>query len=357
MGEKLAEEYESALRRYLRQEGEEPLFTVSEIAKKLIKDHAGPDVLMDIHANALSAVIRDEGTAEAATVMASANTLLLHAMMVFAMTYHSLFSQVKSDKKKLEQAYAELEKAHARLRDLDRLKLIFIASMSHELRTPLNSIIGFSSILLDEWTGGLSPEQKANLGIVLRAGRHLLSIVNDVIDVSKVESGMIEPMIEEFDLNDLIDEAVLFVSKDILGKGLEIKVEAMRKALHTDRRRLLQSVLNLLSNAVKFTEKGVISISAYGSSEGDSVSISITDTGVGIRAEDIPRLFEPFCRLDSSVKAPGTGLGLYLTRKIVTEILGGEVDCQSGFGQGSRFTITIPVDIRARSFTMKGRSL
>ena len=253
----------------------------------------------------------------------------------------------------LNQKTAELEDANAGLQELERLKSMFIASMSHELRTPLNSIIGFSSILLNEWLGPVNPEQKENLATILRSGKHLLNLINDVIDVSKIEAGKIECRLEEFDLYDLMSEAVQYVEKDIREKGLDLRLRLQHQTVCTERRRLLQCTINLLSNALKFTEQGGITVetsreidATMGPSrlEGMLVSIAVHDTGIGIAAEDIPRLFQPFVRLDSPIKTtvPGTGLGLYLTRKLVEEVLRGNILCLSMVGVGSTFTIRIP---------------
>lgn len=257
----------------------------------------------------------------------------------------------------LSQKTDELEKANAKLQDLDRLKSMFIASMSHELRTPLNSIIGFSSIIHDEWLGPVNPEQKENLDTIKRSGKHLLSLINDVIDVSKIEAGRIETRLEEFDLYDLLTEAVQYVEKDLSDKGLELHLDIHHHTIYTDKRRLLQCVINLLSNAVKFTERGKITLLStvadieQGSggqrpslSASEQIDISVADSGIGIATEDIPRLFQPFERLESSLKstAPGTGLGLYLTRKLVVEVLRGDIICKSDAGIGSTFTLRIP---------------
>ena len=246
---------------------------------------------------------------------------------------------------------AELELANAKLKEVDRLKSMFIASMSHELRTPLNSIIGFSSILHDEWTGTVNAKQKENLAIILRNGNHLLSLINDVIDVSKVEAGRIELVAEEFDLHELIDEAVTVIKKDLEAKGLALQVAAVHQQMHTDRRLLLQCVLNLLSNAIKYTPQGEVSVSvnitsAAGSSKDRAFAeICVTDTGLGISETDMAKMFQPFVRLVSPLQAtiPGTGLGLYLTRKLVVETLKGDLQLTSEFGKGSKFTLRIPV--------------
>jgi len=250
----------------------------------------------------------------------------------------------------------ELEEANSRLMELDQLKSMFIASMSHELRTPLNSIIGFSSILHDEWLGPVNPEQKENLSTIQRSGKHLLSLINDVIDVSKIEAGRIEARFEEFDLYELLTEAIQYVDKDLRDKRLELHLNIDHHQLCTDRRRLLQCVINLLTNAVKFTEQGSVmvsvSVSGVESSDGHKRSgvpcprilIAVEDSGIGISEEDLPRLFKPFVRLDSPLKitSPGTGLGLYLTRKLVEEVLHGDILCTSTLGKGSTFTLSIP---------------
>ncbi len=246
----------------------------------------------------------------------------------------------------------EIETANRKLQELDRLKSMFIASMSHELRTPLNSIIGFSSILLNEWVGHVTEEQRENLAIILRSGKHLLSLINDVIDVSKVEAGIVESRTEDFDLYDVVSEAVSSLEKEAKDKGLDLRVEAVHLEMHTDRKRLLQCLLNLLSNAAKFTEKGSITLRTLsgqtlrGRSE-EMLAIAVEDTGIGIADDDIPKLFRPFVRLESPLKmtVPGTGLGLYLTKKLVTEVLKGEILCERGSAAGSRFVVRIPVRI------------
>lgn len=247
---------------------------------------------------------------------------------------------------KIKERTAELTEANAKLKELDRLKSMFIASMSHELRTPLNSVIGFSSIILNEWMGPLNKEQKQNLSSVLRSGKHLLALINDVIDVSKIEAGMIDINIEDFDLDPVIQEAVNVLKHEIQDKKLKLKVESIHQIMHTDKRRLLQAVMNLISNAVKFTEKGSVSVKSTFVTP-SFIEISVEDTGIGIKEEDIPRLFSAFTRLDSHLKSTvsGTGLGLYLTKKLVQDILKGGIMVESKEGKGSRFTIRIPVTL------------
>ena len=235
----------------------------------------------------------------------------------------------------------ELEAANLRLKELDRLKSMFIATMSHELRTPLNSIIGFSSILLDEWLGPLNPEQKLNQASILRNGKHLLELINDVIDISKLEAGMIESNSREFDLDQMIDEATTVFAAEAKAKGIALSVSRSGLRPTTDRRRLLQCLINLIGNAVKFTDHGSIQVQVDTIPEG-RLSIKVQDTGIGISLEDQGRLFTPFTRMVPANKYPGTGLGLYLSRKLAVEVLGGELSMHGNIGQGSTFTLTIP---------------
>lgn len=246
---------------------------------------------------------------------------------------------------RVRERTAELERANIRLKELDRMKSMFIASMSHEIRTPLNSVIGYSRILGNEWTGPLNEEQKENLATILRSGKHLLSLLNDVIDVSTIEAGKIEPSYVDFDVFVLVWEAVNIFKSEIKKKDIELKVETIHRVLHSDKKRLLQCLLNLISNAVKFTEKGTISICAEIPDGGDNLKISVADTGIGIMEGDLGKLFCPFVRLDSPLKAtvPGTGLGLYLSRKLAHEVLQGEISVISATGVGSRFVLTVPI--------------
>ncbi len=242
----------------------------------------------------------------------------------------------------------DMQHANDKLQELDRLKSMFIASMSHELRTPLNSVIGFSAILKDEWLGPLNEEQKTNLETILRSGKHLLSLINDVIDISKIEAGTIEPEITEFDLDEVIQEAASPLKSEAEGKGLEFKLESFPQLILSDRRRLLQVLLNLLSNAVKFTEQGSVLLTVRFLAEPEKIEIRVTDTGIGISPEDMGKLFKPFSRLHDAGRSeyPGTGLGLYLCQKIVDEILDGTIKVESIVGRGSAFYVTIPLRVK-----------
>jgi signal transduction histidine kinase len=243
-----------------------------------------------------------------------------------------------------KEAEMELAEANSKLQELDRMKSMFIASMSHELRTPLNSILGFTGLILQGISGKIDGEAKDDLHIVYDAAKHLLSLINDVIDISKIEAARFEVYFEDVQVDELLKEAVTITSKEAEEKGLEVKMD-VPDGLHliSDKKRLLQCVLNLMSNAVKFTEKGSIALRAV--KKADVLEISVRDTGIGIKKEDIAKLFHSFVRLDSPLKSVtmGTGLGLYLTHKIVNGAFNGDIRVESKYGRGSTFTLIIPV--------------
>lgn len=239
---------------------------------------------------------------------------------------------------------AELMAANEKLKELDRLKSEFLATMSHELRTPLNSIIGFTGIIKAGMAGPVNAEQKRQLEMVYGSAGHLLHLINDLLDVSRIESGRVDMDITGFDALGVMEEVAALLQPPIRAKGLSLVIAAPVRPLmlRTDRKRLFQIVLNLASNAVKFTERGNVMIEAV---IGDGLlRVSVVDTGVGIRRESIGMLFEAFRQVDGSARRvyEGTGLGLYLCRKLVT-LLGGEIGVESEFGRGSRFSFHIPV--------------
>jgi signal transduction histidine kinase len=243
----------------------------------------------------------------------------------------------------VSRAKTELEAANERLKDLDRLKSLFIASMSHELRTPLNSIIGFSGILLQGLPGPLNDEQKKQLGMVKGSSQHLLDLITDIIDLSKIEAGKIEISAAEFDLMKVIGEVAASFGPAAGRKGIALSLDGPETLdMKSDPRRLRQVLVNLVGNAVKFTEHGEVRVAV--AEEQGTVRIRVQDTGPGIRAEDLNRLFQFFSQITSAdmAKHEGTGLGLYLSKKLV-KLLGGEVTAQSEFGRGSVFTMTLPL--------------
>jgi PAS domain S-box-containing protein len=250
---------------------------------------------------------------------------------------------------KVEERTQELVQANNKLKELDRLKSMFIASVSHELRTPLNSIIGFSGMMIQEAFGALNDKYKDYVTRINHSGRHLLALITDIIDISKIESGRIDIVVSEFLLDEVVAEAMEAIRQQAEQKGLKIDIDVPGDlSVQTDRRRLLQCLINFLSNAVKYSEQGKIEVIAEQNAE--QTILSVKDTGIGIKEHDMPKLFEAFERFDSHlrVKAGGTGLGLYLTKKIATELLNGEVGAQSSPGSGSIFWVKIPNELVAQ---------
>ena len=255
---------------------------------------------------------------------------------------------------KVEERTSELVTANEKLKELDRLKSMFIASVSHELRTPLNSIIGFSSMMMRQSFGTLNAKYKDYSSRINKSGQHLLALITDIIDLSKIESGRIDVESSKFLLEDLLDQAVNEVKNQAAGKNLSVNVETPKNiSLYTDRRRLLQCLLNFLSNAVKYTETGGINILVVDDS--NDVQLMVIDTGIGIGSDDRPKIFQAFERIDSHlrIKAGGTGLGLYLTQRIAEDLLKGRVGFKSELGIGSTFWIKFPKTLLTQKVTDK----
>lgn len=235
-------------------------------------------------------------------------------------------------------------KEHAEL--ADRLKSAFLATMSHELRTPLNSIIGFTGIILQGLAGPLNAEQTKQLEMVRNSARHLLALINDVLDISKIEAGQIEIAPAPFDLPEAIEKVLHLVAPLAEKKQLPLlrQVGPGVARITSDRRRVEQVLLNLLSNAIKFTEQGSVTLAVE--NVAGAIRISVADTGMGIKAEDLPKLFQPFRQLDGGLtrQHEGTGLGLAICKRLV-ERLGGAISVASQWGAGSTFQFTLPLDL------------
>ncbi len=239
---------------------------------------------------------------------------------------------------------AELEIAKKRAEEADRIKSAFLATMSHELRTPLNSIIGFTGILLQGLAGPLNEEQTKQLRMVQTSARHLLNLINDVLDISKIESGQLEIGHELVDMRQVIEKVVQSVTPMAEKKGLALKVDIAPEVgeIISDRRRVEQIFLNLLNNAIKFTDQGEVRVESRVSE--NLVVTSVSDTGIGINPEDMDKLFTPFYQIDTGLtrQYEGTGLGLSICKRLV-ELLGGEIWVESeGKGRGSTFRFTLP---------------
>ncbi len=252
--------------------------------------------------------------------------------------------ELKKYAEQLEAQAGELAQAKETAESTDRLKSTFLASMSHELRTPLNSIIGFTGVILQGMAGDVNEEQRKQLIMVENSASHLLSLINDVLDISKVEAGKVELSLEEFRLDDIAGEVVETLSPAANEKGLELVTEVPGGVmLFSDRRRMKQALMNLVGNAVKFTDQGNVTIAARVPGD-ENLEIRVTDTGIGINKEHMDKLFQPFPQIDVSLnkRHEGTGLGLHLTKKLVN-LLGGDISAKSEYGRGSEFTFTMPL--------------
>jgi PAS domain S-box-containing protein len=250
---------------------------------------------------------------------------------------------------RVRERTAELVRANERLEELDRLKSQFLATMSHELRTPLNSIIGFSGILRQGFAGPVNDEQKKQLGLVFGSAKHLLSLINDLLDLSRIEAGKVELAQEPFNFVEVIDEVIQNLMPLAGQKNLNLAADLPGPVIEVvgDRRRSFQVLLNLANNAVKFTDRGQVTISAR--TEGDKLQVCVADTGIGIKPEQMGMLFEAFRQLDATAKRmyEGTGLGLHLCRKLLA-LMHGDIGVESEFGKGSRFSFTLPRQVDGR---------
>jgi PAS domain S-box-containing protein len=255
-----------------------------------------------------------------------------------------------TERKKAEQAIArkseELILANAALEKAARLKDEFLAGMSHELRTPLTGVISLSEALLEEVYGPLNEKQQKALKTVGESGQHLLELINDVLDLSKVEAGQLTLQIEKCSVSDICHGSLQLIKGMANKKKQKVVFDMSPASVSTeaDPRRLKQIIVNLLSNAVKFTpDGGEIGLHVEGDMDSQLLRFTVSDTGIGIEPDDLPKLFMPFVQLDSSLSRQysGTGLGLSLVRSM-TELHGGKVSVESEVGKGSRFTVTLP---------------
>jgi len=232
----------------------------------------------------------------------------------------------------------------------NRLKSEFLANMSHELRTPLNSIIGFSEFLVDERAGPVNTKQKEYLNDVLNSGRHLLQLINDVLDLSKIEAGRMDVFPEALTLSKIIDEVCSTIDPLARKKGISIthSISSVPESISLDQQKLRQVLYNLLSNAVKFTNDGGRVEIIVNADDGDRLQMQVKDTGIGIKPEDFNKLFIEFQQLGSAPERhhQGTGLGLALTKKIV-ELQNGSIGVESTVGEGSVFTVVLPITARS----------
>lgn len=251
---------------------------------------------------------------------------------------------LKERTNELEEKTIQLQKLKVEAEKANQMKSIFLASMSHELRTPLNSIVGFTGIVLQGMAGELNAEQKKQLEMSYGSAKHLLSLINDLLDIGKIESGELEPDIEEFNIAEVgieIRDSLMHKAEE---KGLEFICDIPDINISSDKRRVEQILLNLVNNALKFTEEGKVEVKVV--KKDGNIEVIVRDTGIGIKKKDFHKLFQPFAQLEYTiVEESGTGLGLYLSKNLV-QLLKGRIQMESEYRKGSTFTFILPIEHR-----------
>jgi len=239
----------------------------------------------------------------------------------------------------LRRQAIELEQASA-------LKSQFLANMSHEFRTPLNAMLGYASMLQQEVAGPIEPGVRRQLGRIESNGRHLLTIINEILDISRIEAGRMPLQLSTFRLADLVSEVKAELEPIIMRSKLSIVLDLPKdlKPITSDRQKVKQILLNLLSNALKFTHHGSVTMTARRNTNDRTMTLSVSDTGIGIAPLDQDKIFEDFRQLDNSPTRAygGTGLGLSICRRLA-QMIDGRITLQSEVGKGSTFTLTLPL--------------
>ena len=256
---------------------------------------------------------------------------------------HTQSEQLQQQTSELRAQAVELEEQRAQVEESDRLKSEFLSNMSHELRTPLNSVMALSQLMISRGPGKNPVQDSEYLRIIERNGRHLLNLINDILDLSKIESGRMDVHLTELNPANIIIESIEMIRPLATDKGLMINAKSLECPLiHSDKEKVSQILVNILTNAVKFTEHGEIGIRVK--SSGDTVAIAVSDTGIGIKQSDLSYIFDEFRQVDGSTtrKYEGTGLGLAICQKLA-HLLGGNICVESIVGHGSIFTLNLPV--------------
>jgi signal transduction histidine kinase len=271
--------------------------------------------------------------------------VLIAKVNVFVNLFY-LQRKLKLQTEELQRHSAEITRQNIALERASKSKTEFLANMSHELRTPLNAIIGFTGTLLMKLAGPLTADQDKQLKIVKSSARHLLSLINDLLDVAKIEAGKLDLNIEQVNCNSVLHELTETMRPMAVMKGLQFKVEQVNEDafIQTDRRILVQILINLINNAIKFTLNGEVAIRLSQRDENGTLvtEVTVKDTGIGIKPEDQTRIFEAFMQADttSTRRFEGTGLGLHLSRKLA-DLIGGCITLQSEYGKGSTFSLVL----------------
>jgi signal transduction histidine kinase len=273
------------------------------------------------------------------------------AVLLLAMLGAAFYVMARSELRD-QESMARLQHGKEMAEDANRTKSTFLANMSHELRTPLNAILGYSEMLMEEAEDLGQEESVPDLKRIHGAGKHLLALINDILDLSKIEAGKMELYLEEFDLSGVIDEIAATVDTLVKRRGnvLEVERGAELGTIYADMTKVRQSFFNLISNAAKFTENGTITLSVRRGREadGDWVTLAVADTGIGIAEGKLAKVFEEFAQAEVSTtrKYGGTGLGLAITKRFCA-MMGGSIGVESKLGEGSTFTIRLPAEVGA----------
>jgi signal transduction histidine kinase len=268
-----------------------------------------------------------------------------------ANTFNQMAKQIRISFSILETKNEEAQKARVEAEDANKAKSIFVANMTHELRTPLNAIIGYSEMLQEEAEDMGQEDLIPDLEKIATAGKHLLALINDVLDFSKVEAGKMELYLEEFEINTMLQDVISMVKQVIEKNSNHLRVNCPKNLgmMQADVTKVRQCLFNLLSNAGKFTEKGTITLNAkrYFQNDEEWINFNVSDTGIGMTTNQIEKVFQAFTQADASTtrKYGGTGLGLVITKQFC-QMMGGEVNVDSQFAKGSTFSIYLPVIVK-----------
>jgi signal transduction histidine kinase len=281
-------------------------------------------------------------------VMRASRSLIERAMGMRCDAYmthvkHRLLMQTIYE---VDESRRHLMVTNRQLAEIDRIKTLFIASMTHEINNPLTSIIGFSEMILKGSVGPLNEKQLSYLQTVVESAEHLKDIVADAMDIAKIEANTIESIVETFDLSQVITDSIQMIQQHADEKGIAIKLAVEKEIqITSDLRRLKQCLINLISNAVKYTDKGHVCIEAKKCDAG--IEITVTDTGIGISNNDLKHLFEAFNRGGVSLRTTeaGSGIGLFVTNKLVHNVLKGRMEVDSELDKGSVFKLLLPNSI------------
>lgn len=278
----------------------------------------------------------------AAILLLGSATILRHLRVEF----DARFQDMRSSMEQTEQAREEAELARNRAIEADNAKSLFLANISHELRTPLNAIIGYSEAMIGGMAGKFTEQQSALLGHIRHNGRRLLDLINDILDLSKIESGSLDLFLDPVEIRPIIRQTVESLRGLADDKNIDLTIEfdnSVPKTVLSDSKKLEQILVNLLSNAIKFTSKGGVNVKVN-TVDSKSWRIEVRDSGIGMPANAVEYIFEPFRQVDSSTtrQHKGTGLGLAITKRLVDR-MGGWIDVESELSKGTIFSVTLPI--------------